>query len=140
VVTGQLDLQLARDDPSQRPAVPLRRGPRPEGVEWFVAFTTNRQLDDSLILEYRREAPRTESAVGASPRVGLYQAAPVQGTPSAAQTRQLTRPRRSTTVSRLRPVDAVTQRDVAHPIAFIATAPGARRPRMTTTERDSDGA
>lgn len=24
-------------------------------VEWFVAFTTNRQLDDSLILEYRRE-------------------------------------------------------------------------------------
>lgn len=24
-------------------------------VEWFVAFSTNRQLDDSLILEYRRE-------------------------------------------------------------------------------------
>jgi hypothetical protein len=24
-------------------------------VEWFVAFSTNRRLDDSLILEYRRE-------------------------------------------------------------------------------------
>jgi hypothetical protein len=24
-------------------------------VEWFVAFSTNRQLEDSLILEYRRE-------------------------------------------------------------------------------------
>lgn len=24
-------------------------------VEWFVAFSTNRQLDDSLILEYRKE-------------------------------------------------------------------------------------
>lgn len=33
----QLDLQLARDDPSQRPAVPLRRGPRPEGVEERLA-------------------------------------------------------------------------------------------------------
>jgi hypothetical protein len=24
-------------------------------VEWFVAFTTNRQMDDSIILDYRRE-------------------------------------------------------------------------------------
>lgn len=24
-------------------------------IEWFVAFTTNRQIEDSLILEYRRE-------------------------------------------------------------------------------------